>query len=82
MKFVIFPEQNGVPNGFLLCKGSFIGRILANLARIITSQKPSQVEKVFERPIDFVASCDKVSQKSLARLARLFTFTSAQIERK
>ena len=26
----------------------------------------------FERPIDFVASCDKVSQKSLAKLARLF----------
>ena len=26
----------------------------------------------FERPIDFVTSCDKVSQKSLAKLARLF----------
>ena len=26
----------------------------------------------FERPIDFVTSCDKVSQKSLAKLTRLF----------
>ena len=27
---------------------------------------------VFERLINIVASCDKVSQKSLAKLARLF----------
>ena len=65
-------EQIGVPNGFLLCKGSFIGKILANLARIITSHNPSQVGMVFERLINIVASCDKVSQKSLAKLARLF----------
>ena len=65
-------EQNGFPNGFLLRKGSFIGKILANLARIITSHNPSQVGMVFERLINIVASCDKVSQKSLANLARLF----------
>ena len=65
-------EQNGVPNGFLLCKGSFIGKILANWARIIPSHNPSQVGMVFERLINIVASCDKVSQKSLAKLARLF----------
>ena len=35
------------------------------------SEKPSHVGMDFERPIDFVASCDKVSQKSLAKLARL-----------
>lgn len=38
----------------------------------MTSQNPSQVGMDFERLINFVASCDKVSQKSLAKLARLF----------
>jgi len=32
-------EQIGVPNGFSLCKGSFIGKILAMMARFIALKK-------------------------------------------
>ena len=28
-------EQNGVPNGFIICKGSIIGKTLAKLAQLI-----------------------------------------------
>ena len=40
-------EQNWVPNGFILCKGSFSEKKLAKSARIITSYNPSQVGMIF-----------------------------------
>ena len=36
-----------------------------------TEKNHPKLGRILERLIDFVASCDKVSQKSLAKLARL-----------
>ena len=81
MKYIIFSEQNGVPNGFIICKGSIIGKTLAKLAQLFYNNFRPRWAEVSEkiRPmmglITWAATSSQIGTKlkSLANLARLLT---------